>query len=451
MQMSQENFHELLLCPRCLAAKIDDKYHCRDCDLSLPEANGLPWHSPLPEAAIADWKAHFLAYLHSLDDEVDRMNEALGGSLSAATGLRIKNLVAAKKAHAQEVLEFFKYLPLAYRDDTVPHALLGSQIPLGQNLVGYYHNAHRDWAWGKAENEASVELLSRALGKASSVGDIAVIGSGAGRLAYDLGERLSPDRLFLVDLNPLLQVVARKMFSGEAASLHEFPIAPLSSAVSSVATKLNSPGAFSGKFEILVANALQPIFAPESLDTILTPWFVDIIPEPPSYLFELLNSQLKIGGRYVCLGSLAFQFPSPAWNLSPEEFDSALIDAGFKILKVEEARIPYMQSPHSAHGRIENVRVVVAEKISSREAPKRKPSEPNWIIDTSLPVPLQFSGLKALHSIPLEILESVDGKRSIDAIAREVLLKNYSMTLEDSLAALRNFFRAQASKVAVRG
>jgi hypothetical protein len=451
--MAKKNSDQILVCPRCGSIEMNADFECDDCDLKLPEASGLRWHFRLPEAAIADWKAQFLAYLHALDDEVSKLNAALAETSLATTKKRLDHLIQSKKAHAQEILELFKTLPLNYRDDSgeAAHAMLGEQIPLGQSLVGYYHNAHRDWAWGKTENEATFNFLVKSLGTNTPIGNVAILGAGAGRLAYDINENIDHKQVYLVDLNPLLLVIARRMFSGEQLNLHEFPIAPLSSAESAVATVLSSPTPAKGKQVFLTADALHPIFKPESLDTIITPWFVDIIPEPPSYLLDLINSQMKMGGRYICLGSLAFHFASPAWNLSPEEFAHALEASGFRILSTSEERIPYMQSPHSAHSRIENLRIVIAEKIFNRPCPKARSTQIAWIENPKLPVPEIFSGLATMHFIPLEILNAVDGKTSLEEIASKVLVKRYSMSDEDSLAALRNFFRAQASKVGIRG
>src|SRR5690606_37299223 len=115
-------------------------------------------------------------------------------------------------------------------DGVVPpswHMLLGESIPLGHQLMGYYPNLFRDWAWGDEENSAALNLIlgTKALSGAAP-GTTAVLGAGAGRLAYDY-HRAVGGTTIAVDINPLLLYAARRVCTGRNLTLYEFPLAPV--------------------------------------------------------------------------------------------------------------------------------------------------------------------------------------------------------------------------------
>jgi hypothetical protein len=63
---------------------------------------------------------------------------------------------------------------------------LRTRLPVDQGLNTYYPNIHRDWAWGVEENEASLKQIRSVLHDNAELGDVLVLGAGAGRLAYDI-------------------------------------------------------------------------------------------------------------------------------------------------------------------------------------------------------------------------------------------------------------------------
>ena len=58
--------------------------------------------------------------------------------------------------------------------------------------------------------------------------------------------------------------------------------------------------------ELVAADALQAPFADGVFDTVVTPWFIDIIGEPFARVAARVNLPLKPGGRWINTGSLAF-------------------------------------------------------------------------------------------------------------------------------------------------
>ena len=76
---------------------------------------------------------------------------------------------------------------------------------------------------------------------AANPGRMLVVGAGAGRLAYDVHARRRPATLVAADLNPLMMIVARRMFSGGRVELYEFPVAPRDLASHAVLRDLRAP------------------------------------------------------------------------------------------------------------------------------------------------------------------------------------------------------------------
>ena len=104
----------------------------------------------------------------------------------------------------------------------------------------------------------------------------------------------------------------------------------------------------------MAADALQPPFADGAFDTVVTPWFIDIIGEPFARVAARINLLLKPGGRWINFGSLAFSRAAHAERLSLEEVSELHAEGGFADFEMREASIPYMRSPASRHARVES-------------------------------------------------------------------------------------------------
>ena len=104
---------------------------------------------------------------------------------------------------------------------------LRTRLPVDQGLNTYYANIHRDWAWGDEENEASLKQVRAVLHDHAELGNVLVLGAGAGRLAYDVHTNIDCSSTVALDFNPLLLLVAQAVTEGEQLNLYEFPIAPL--------------------------------------------------------------------------------------------------------------------------------------------------------------------------------------------------------------------------------
>ncbi|MDH3778852.1 MAG: carnosine N-methyltransferase family protein, partial [Gammaproteobacteria bacterium] len=315
-----------------------------------------------------------------------------------------------------------------------------TRLPADQGLNTYYANIHRDWAWGDEENQASLKQIQAVLHDHADLGNVLVLGAGAGRLAYDLHTNMHCTATVVMDFNPLLMLVAQAMANGEQLTLYEFPIAPLALEDDAVLHKLSAPEPAGEDFHLVLGDALRPPFPENSFDTVVTPWLIDIITEDFPTLAARINRLLKKEGRWVNFGSLAFSNARRADRHSPEEVKAIVAENGFSDPYVSQATIPYMCSPASRHGRQERVFTFSAYKERNAKKPERHKALPDWIVKGSDPVPLTASFRQQAMTTQIYsfIMSLIDGKRSIKEMAI-VLESQRLMTKEEAEPAIRTF------------
>jgi SAM-dependent methyltransferase len=317
---------------------------------------------------------------------------------------------------------------------------LRTRMPADQGLNTYYANVHRDWCWGDEENKASLKQLQSVLHDHAELGDVLVIGAGAGRLAYDIHKQLNCTRVVVMDFNPLLMLVAQAMARGDRLSMYEFPIAPASLEDDVVLRKLSAPEVAGDGFHLVLADALRAPFAAGSFDTVVTPWLIDIITEDLPVFATRINRLLAENGRWVNFGSLAFAEPARARCYSPEETKAIVAECGFSDPYVSQATIPYMCSPASRHGRQEKVFSFSAYKERAADKVERHRALPDWIVTGKEPVPLTQSFRTQAMSTQIYsfIMSLIDGRRSIEEMAA-ILEKQQLMSKDEAVPAIRSF------------
>jgi len=432
---------DLLCCPRCGAAleQAEADIECAACGTRYPQVDGIPWLFPDPALALGDWRGRIHAVLNALEAQAGHYRAALDEGLTrAATRTRLKLQAAACTDHARRLRALLSPL-LGSAPAAAPEMYRGLDValPTGQGLTGYYANLHRDWCWGEAENEAAYRLVDETLG-AEPVGRLLLLGVGAGRLAYDLHARRRPEVSVAIDLNPLFLLAAARLYQGDALELYEFPLAPRDLASHAVLRRLQAPAPVGPGMHLLFADATRAPLRPGVFDTVVTPWFVDVVDEDLAVFARRLNAWLRPGGRWVNSGSLVFATSGPAYRYSLEELLEIVADAGFEDVRLREDEVPYLASPASRHARRETLVSFVATK--RREVPPVAAGSamPAWLERTDLPVPL----LPGIATRQLEmrvlafVLALVDGRRSIRDIAA-LLAEKRMMTAEEAEPAVR--------------
>ncbi|MDH4046924.1 MAG: hypothetical protein OEV63_02165 [Gammaproteobacteria bacterium] len=436
---------ELLACPRCDKRPLDrkeDRYRCGACKTEYPDIGGIPWLFADPESSLGEWRNRLHYSLQQLSHESQRLkSELIAENRRELTRKRLEQQLAATDRHKKTLRQLLSPVDVqSIQASYESHLAMRTRLPSDQGLNTYYANVHRDWAWGDAENEASLEQIRSVLTDNESLGNVLVLGAGACRLAYDLHMQLAPDTTIAMDFNPLLLLIAKQLVGGEQLQLHEFPIAPKSLDDFAVLRKLGAPEPVRDGFFLLLGDVLRAPFAGEVFDTVITPWLIDIVAEDLPVFSIRINKLLKHGGRWINFGSLAFDSPERARRYSPEETLIIAGESGFDAPVVRQATIPYMCSPASRHARQETVFTFCAHKQQDVDSPGRYKALPDWIVTGKEPVPLLQSFRTQAMSTQIYsfIMSLIDGKRSIGDMAK-ILEQQKLMSRKEAEPAIRNF------------
>ncbi len=446
-------FQSLLACPVCAPDDASlmassSALTCRRCAAQFPIFRCgkalIPWLFSEPANTRLEWKARYNGFLHANSAELERLRNARSVSQSSETGRRrISNLLHAHEQYRTQVTEILAPLGLEGIDWPADATdLLHSKLPKNQGLSSYIGNIFRDWAWNNGENEALIDAVDEVLSadRRDSIGSLLTLGAGACRLPYDMHRRYSPNLSVVLDLNPLLLQIASHVIQGENVSLYEFPIAPLNEASFAVLQECHAPVPLGdANFHYVLADALNPPFAKGSFDTMITPWLIDIIPQNLRAFIPCINRILTQGGVWINTGSLAFFHRDESWCFSEEEVLEMVAENGFEILAAERRTVPYLQSPHSAHGRTENILSFSARKVRDVDPPAAYSYLPDWILDTSQPIPSSTESAvnSSNHMLMAQVLAAIDGKRTINQIGRMVA-RQYGLGIPETIHAVKH-------------
>jgi uncharacterized protein YbaR (Trm112 family) len=443
---SASTLTDLFACPRCdkspLAA-AGDGHRCAACKTEFPSIEGIPWLFAHPAGALGEWRNRLHFELQRLAIETERLQAELRDeALRPLTCRRLQLERDAYEEHGKALRQLLAPLDLqALQGSFDSHLALRTRLPLEQGLYTYYANVHRDWAWGRDENEAALEQIRAVVTDGEDFGDLLVAGAGACRLAYDLHMQFGPERTAALDFNPLLILVGDRVARGEPLELHEFPIAPKSLEQVAVLRRLQAPEPVSEGFYPVLGDVLRAPFRPAAFDTVVTPWLIDVIAEDLPVLAARVNRLLRDGGQWINTGSLAFERPAHARRYGPEETLAIVEEAGFGAAAVNEAVVPYMCSPASRHGRREQVFTFAVTKMSEAKAPPRHKALPDWLVTGKEPVPLlpSFRTQAMSTRIYAYVMSLIDGHRSIEDMAT-LMEREKLMPRAEAVPAIRGFF-----------
>lgn len=444
---------ELLQCPGCAAYGLlrrASAWHCAGCETVYPEIDGVPFLFPEPALALGEWRLRQQRLITELRQEASQQREALARTTGAAARNRLKFKAAGLEDHARRLAALLAPLGV---EEAAPaletQRALGTPLPDAAGLAAYYVNVHRDWCWGTEENEASLEAVMASLEPAAPQ-RVLVLGAGAGRLAYDIHQRLAPRVVVALDVNPLFGLLARRLYAGGRVELYEFPIAPRDVEALAILRTLQAPAPARPGLEVVLADATRAPFAPGSFDLVVTPWLIDVLDIDFAAFAPRVNALLRDGGRWVNTGSLAFAQSDPALHYALGEVLEIVAACGFAPPVVSERRVSYLCSPASRHGRVETVVTFGATRRTAVTVPPAA-ALPPWLERTDLPVP----ALPAYQSAALAmrvygyVASLIDGRRSAADIAA-VLVHDRLMTAQSAPAAVRGFLHRMHEDAARR-
>jgi hypothetical protein len=268
---------------------------CGTCSSGFPVIGEIPWLFAEPREALTEWRGRLSLLTQHLATEATAMQTSLAeGEFPTGARRRLEHVARANEDQIRRLQVLLAPLGLEQASMTeATHRGVGTRLPTEQGLTNYYVNLHRDWAWGDEENRAALEELRALLGDLKGLGNTLVQGAGAGRLAYDLHGAGDSALTVATDFNPLLLFAARELFAGRTVELYEYPIAPRRIEDHAVLRRLAAPAPAREGLMLVAADALQPPFADGVFDTVVTPWFIDIIGEPFTRVAARINLLLK--------------------------------------------------------------------------------------------------------------------------------------------------------------
>jgi len=420
----------------------------KDGETKFPAIDEIPWLTPDPYRSLASWQnqtealiAQYTELIANLKGEIDEVT----GPTDELTIQRLKHVRTLTIKHLEYLRELLSPLKAKSKLSAQQAKSFGYRLPVNQGLLSYFQNLIRDWALETGENQKQLEVLMSVISADAKLGRTAVLGAGGCRLAFDLHESGRTEELIAVDINPVLFLTARRILAGSRVTLTEFPVAPLNLESSAVARTCVAPKTPRAGFHLLFADVYHLPFASASLDTVVTPWLIDILPQPLEVLIREIRRVLKPGGQWLNTGSLNFQFRLKRQNYSYEETLALINSSGFSIETHRQDPIPYLRSEKSGHGRTEVVTSFCARRQQMNEQEFETQgavdSRPVWLRETGQAVPPNeiFQASRLVLEVQSFVLSQIDGKASIETIANSVSAK-YGLHIDAAREAVSNFF-----------
>jgi hypothetical protein len=453
---------DVAVCPRCrtpaLQAFTGDSDTCAVCGNCVFDLGGVPCWFPSGTLQRDLWEDLSAKFLEQVEESRHQHLAELGQpGLTPQTRQRLATMLEMRMGTADSIAGLLRTAGISPRK----HARFASYTP--ESFVQYYELMLRDWAWHSLgedtyrtyqdENRESLDAVCRVLDAAGtgSFGRVLVLGSGAGRLSWDLHQMLKPQFTVALDQHPLLIFVSHLLVrQGGSLSLFDTRKLPQQGLPQIHEWVLRCPAAAPAQHEswfAIAGDAWHLPFAEQSFDLVVTPWFVDITGKDCKSLMALVERVLKPGGCWLNHGPLLYSDTLPESQKYTFAELRELLSLGHFQLQAESFSLSsYTHSPLSQRGRLEEVWTFVARSASNRQhlanAGNRSNTvssmdPPPWMVLPHLPVPrLTKPGL-----FPAEldnIARLIDGTRSINQLA-EILAPKLPEG-HDALAFVYGFF-----------
>jgi hypothetical protein len=333
---------------------------CAGCSRIYPRVAGIPVLLPNPEQHVELWRRQLGLLLERGQGTLTALTDAAAAAqLAPATRARLSALGRAVKDQIDDVARILE----PALGGAAPAA--GGGLPRG--VVEYIGYLYRDWGWptgGYRENALALAELGRLLGT-RELRRTLVFGAGACGLAYELHLRRGASETVALDIDPYLLVIGERVLRGESVRLTEASLKLLEASEVSRQWLLN---AASGPldpevFRCVFADGLTPPFAPESFDTVVTPWFIDQVVRDLPAFFRTLRQLLRPGGLWLNQGPLVYPEQVPfEQRYAREELFELVQAAGLVVGEWSRSSQRYLCSPLTGNGKIESVLSFVATR-----------------------------------------------------------------------------------------
>jgi SAM-dependent methyltransferase len=420
---------EAIRCPRC-DAPLDVRAPvivCAGCAHAYPRLGRIPLIVSDPAAYLSSCRRQLALFEAQAELTVRVVEEgARAPGLLPLAKARCDGIIEAVRGQVADVVAILQPVVGAPTSGTTTGVNDDFPSPLK-----YIHNLYRDWGWPaepEGENEqalAAVEFVR----DEQSLGRTLVLGAGACRLAYDL-QHLDPEaETLVVDVDPLLFTVAQQVVSGGRLKLREAnaEIDGIDRVVKEGTLAAPHGALPDGRFHFLLAGGLEPPLLPGMFDTVLTPWFIDLIPKDLRDFISTVHTLLKPGGRWLSLGPLRYTSDLPvSRRFTRDELFDLARRAGFEVGRWRAGTVPYLVSKLSGRGKEEWVLTFAATKREGLPGETDADDHPPaWILFWHLPIPTWPGQSVLVAGDPLSqlVVSAIDGRRTLEDVTRLVASK----------------------------
>ncbi len=395
--------------PLCLATEVS---HCVGCGADYPSLGGVPCLLPDPAGFVATWRRR-LAVMTTEGRRTIEMFEAQARkpALLASTRTRLE-AQARIAAHALE--DVTTHLRTAVGEPLHDDRPVPPFTPLDT-----LHFLFRDWGWPDSdENERAFAAVQAVL--PPRLGRTLVLGCGGARLADDL-HRAGATQTWALDIDPFVLVLARRVLAGQTVPLLEGRANATDLDALSAVRELRLPKGRppASGVRLVLGDGLDPPFSDAVFDTVVTPWFIDVVPADLRDFLPRLARLLAPGGHWINFGPLLYPAHRPASvQFSWQEVSDLAARVGLATEAREEVALPFARSTLTGRGRIESCTSFRARRGPPRPAMPGEP--PSWLVFASLPIPREVAECRPTSAVARRIVVRIDGERSIDDLAAEL-------------------------------
>lgn len=424
------SIRHLICCPNCggnFPENENDKtFQCPTCLSTYFSLGGIPCIFENGTQELENWKQQ-LGLLQQAQKSINNIRSiAKLPYLCSGTKNRMDEYAKASTYSQKFILELFKSVGVS------PAYNMESDVKRVGRLAQYHELFLRDWCWGNQEiaqfkntenNIASSHIID-IIDNDESFKNVLFLGSGAGRLSWDIHEHLRPEVTLALDMNPLLSLIADKMikmrnpmkFSEckehapiDSQQTYYWPLSPIPKNTH-----------LADSWFPLMADAWSIPLKKHCFDLIVTPWFIDINGEDVRDFLGLLDHLLKPGGLWINSGPLLYGPNTPIeQKYGANEIRSLVKTAGFTIESDQSYSTPYLYSPNSSRYRVEQIWLYSARKEND-QLERGGNEKYSWVLLPHLPIPAHIkcpsSASREVHSV----FAFIDGRLSVNDISLKI-------------------------------
>ncbi|MDP7319185.1 MAG: class I SAM-dependent methyltransferase [Bacteriovoracaceae bacterium] len=387
---------------------------------SYPLFHEVPWLFQSPEASFLSWATRIESYLTEEENTLKYLQVLANTHQKSLTRKRVSALLEAK----QKNLHFMDKLLNDFRGH--------QHIPISatkQQIHSYFQLVFRDWCWESQEIQLYQNFIENNID--ADTHKILILGSGAGRISYNLANKYSDKKIYGLDHNPFLTLTAKKIFDGHEVKLSDYTPYPKSLSQTSQKYTIKYPKTKYDNHQFILGSFPHLPFAPNSFDMIIAPWFFDIIDMPLDYSLNECKKFLTEKGKLISIGPSNFHHNYLEKQLSPQEITEEF-EKNFENTKFYSQDVNYLNNPLTSQNRIEQVLLICSQSKTQENNISNKNQDKKIIFDP------KFENFKAVNETYYHILKHINEDTDLIELA-VIIQKEFQFSQEESLIYAKSF------------